>query len=170
MKIGILSDSHRSVDKNLSAVELLVKNGAKYLVHAGDFGVRENLVHLKESGLGYVVVFGNNDYHLIDLANEFNIKQEPYYFKIENTTFKLMHLPYYLSPDSDVVIYGHTHMFEVDKKVNTLYINSGEVCARNKSLSEVSMLEIFDNKYEVTYYYRNIDENEWKTKKVSFDK
>ena len=95
---------------------------------------------------------------MVDLTSNYNIKQEPYYFKIKDTTFKLMHLPYYLTPDSDVVIFGHTHIFECDYKNNTLYINPGEVCAREKPLIECVQLEIKENEYIISRYFKNINE------------
>ena len=129
-----------------------------YLVHAGDLCVEKNLKLLEESELKYIAVFGNNDRYLLDLTSNYNIKQEPYYFKIKDTTFKLMHLPYYLTPDSDVVIFGHTHIFECDYKNNTLYINPGEVCAREKPLIECVQLEIKENEYIISRYFKNINE------------
>jgi putative phosphoesterase len=170
MRIGILSDSHRREELNLDVVEHLVKSGVKYLIHAGDFGTRKNLEHLKETSLSYVTVFGNNDYHLVELAQEFNIQKEPYYFKIDDVTFKLMHLPYHLTPDTDIVIYGHTHMFELDYKGNTLYINPGEVCARNKPLSECAILEVKDDEFIVEYHYKSINSNNFEIKKESFER
>ena len=95
---------------------------------------------------------------MVDLTSNYNIKQEPYYFKIKDTTFKLMHLPYYLTPDSDVVIFGHTHIFECDYKNNTLYINPGEVCAREKPSIECVQLEIKENEYIISRYFKNINE------------
>jgi putative phosphoesterase len=170
MKIGIMSDSHRREELNIDIVEHLVKEGVEYIIHAGDFGNEENIKHIVETGLEYVVVFGNNDYHLIDLANKYNIQKEPYYLELGGASIKLMHLPYYLTPDTDIVIYGHTHMFELDKKPDTLYLNPGEVCARNKPKSECAILEIHDTKYDVEYIYKEIGSDKFKVKKESFDR
>ena len=126
MKIGILSDTHSKVKKAKASLDLLIENGAEFLVHAGDIGEKETLELLKNSGKRYVAVYGNNDAHLVQYHNNYNLVQEPYYFKIANTKFKLMHLPYYLSADSDVVIFGHTHQFEHKYQNNTLFLNPGE--------------------------------------------
>ena len=126
MKIGILSDSHLKSDYTKEVIDFLKEIKSDYLVHAGDLCVEKNLKLLEESELKYIAVFGNNDRYLLDLTSNYNIKQEPYYFKIKDTTFKLMHLPYYLTPDSDVVMFGHTHIFECDYKNNTLNINPGK--------------------------------------------
>ena len=124
MKIGILSDSHKKVELTKNAVEKLKIEGACYLVHAGDLEIEENLRILKDSGLTYISVFGNNDSNLIQHQNDYFIKKEPYYFKIKDIKFKLMHLPYYMSPDSDVIIYGHTHNFEEKLLNDKLFIKS----------------------------------------------
>jgi uncharacterized protein len=146
MKIGILSDSHLKSDYTKEVIDFLKEINSEYLVHAGDLCVEKNLELLEESGLTYVASF------------KYNIKQEPYYFKIKETKFKLMHLPYHLTPDSDVVIFGHTHVFETDYKSNTLFINPGEVCAREKPLIECAQLEIKENEYIISRYFKNINE------------
>ena len=162
MKIGILSDSHYKSDYTQEVIELLKDNSCEYLVHAGDLCIEKNLELLKESGLTYVSVFGNNDMSLIPLSNTYNIKQEPYHFKIKDTTFKLMHMPYYMNADSDIVIFGHTHMFECELKANTLFINPGEVCAREKPSIECVMLEIKENEYIINFYSRELTKKDFK--------
>jgi putative phosphoesterase len=131
MKIGILSDSHLKSDYTEDVIEFLKNEGCEYLIHAGDLCIEKNLEHLENSGLKYIAVFGNNDRNLFELSSKYNIKQEPYYFKIKEIKFKLMHLPYHLTPDADVVIFGHTHIFENDYKNNTLFVNPGEVLPGN---------------------------------------
>ncbi len=170
MKIGVLSDSHFKVEYTKEVINLLKENGAKYLIHAGDLCLEENLKLLEESGLTYVSVFGNNDMSLISISNKYNIKQEPYPFKIKETTFKLMHLPYYMTGDCDVVIFGHTHIFESEYKNNTLFLNPGEVCAREKPLVECVLLEIKDNEYIINYYSRDINKKEFLKEEIIYEK
>ena len=63
MKIAILSDSHRKIKLTDDAVNFVKSKGANYLLHAGDLEIEENLQILKDSGLLYVSVYGNNDYN-----------------------------------------------------------------------------------------------------------
>ena len=170
MKIGILSDSHLKGDFTKEVIDFLKEINSEYLVHAGDLCIEKNLQLLEESGLKYVAVLGNNDRHLLHLSSTYNIKQEPYYFKIKDTTFKLMHLPYYLSPDSDVVIFGHTHIFECDYKNKTLFINPGEVCAREKPLIECVQLEIKENEYIITRYFKNIKNTKFEKEEYIYER
>ena len=158
MKIGILSDSHLKSDYTKEVIDFLKEINSEYLVHAGDLCLEKNLELLENSGLKYIAVFGNNDRNLLNLSTKYNIKQEPYYFKIKDISFKLMHLPYHLTPDSDVIIFGHTHIFECDYKNKTLFLNPGEVCAREKPLIEFIQLEIKENEYIITRFFKNINE------------
>lgn len=170
MKIGILSDSHMKSDYTEEVITLLKEKGAQYLIHAGDLCIEDNLKLLEQSGLVYVSVFGNNDRNLIPLSNKYNIKQEPYYFKIKDIKFKLMHLPYYLSGDTDIVIFGHTHNFECEYKNKTLFVNPGEVCAREKPLIECVFLEINENEYIISYYFKNTNEQFFKKEEYKYER
>ncbi len=170
MKIGILSDSHFKSDYTKEVIDFLKQNGAQYLIHAGDLCIEQNLKYLEESGLIYVSVFGNNDLSLLSLAHKYNIKKEPYFFKIEELTFKLMHLPYYLNGDCDVVIFGHTHTFESEYKNGTLFLNPGEVCARKKPFIESILLEINKNEYIINYYLRDINKKEFEKREIIYER
>jgi len=170
MKIGILSDSHHRSDYTKEVIDFLKEKGSQYLVHAGDLCIEENLQLLKDSGLIYVSVFGNNDMGLVAVSNKYTIKQEPYYFKIKDIKFKLMHLPYHLTPDTDVVIFGHTHKFESECKNGTLFVNPGEVCAREKPLIECVFLEINENEYIITYYFKNTNKEFFEKEEYKYER
>ena len=170
MKIGVLSDSHLKCDYTKDVIDLLKNEGCEYLIHAGDLCIEKNLELLKESELKYIAVFGNNDRNLFELSSNYNIKQEPYYFKIKDIKFKLMHLPYYLTSDADIVIFGHTHIFEKDYKNNTLFVNPGEVCAREKPLIECVQLEIKENEYIIRRYFKKINENLFQKEEYNYER
>lgn len=170
MKIGILSDSHLKSDYTKEVIDFLKSQNSEYLIHAGDLCIEKNLEHLENSGLKYIAVFGNNDRNLFELSSKYNIKQEPYYFKIKETKFKLMHLPYHLTPDADIVVFGHTHIFENDYKNNTLFVNPGEVCAREKPLIECVQLEIKENEYIIRRYFKKINENLFQKEEYNYER
>lgn len=170
IKIGILSDSHLKSDYTKEVIDFLKAQKCEYLIHAGDLCIEKNLQLLEESELKYIAVFGNNDRALLSLSSKYNIKAEPYYFKIQDSKFKLMHLPYHLTPDSDIVIFGHTHEFECDYKNKTLFLNPGEVCAREKPLIECAKLEINENEYIITRYYKNKNEENFKKEEIIYEK
>jgi len=170
MKIGIISDTHSKVKKASEALDMLLENGAEFIIHAGDIEELETLELLKNCGKKYVAVYGNNDAHLVQYHNNYNLFQEPYYFKLANTKFKLMHLPFYMAPDADVIIFGHTHTFEVEFNKETLFLNSGEVCARSKPISECAMLEIQDSSYKVTHFTKTKESKEFKSTEYLYKK
>ena len=168
MKIGIISDTHKKFKKAKKALTMLLDSGAEFIVHTGDIVEVKTLELLKNCGKRYVAVYGNNDAHLVPYHNEYNLVQEPYYFKLADTKFKLMHLPFYMAPDSEVVLFGHTHIFESEFKNGTLFLNSGEVCARNKPISECAMLEIQNDTFFVTHYTREKKSDIFQEEKFSY--
>lgn len=170
MKIAVLSDSHTKVEYTKEVLSFLKEEGAQYVIHAGDLCLEANLKSLEENKLPYVSVFGNNDESLKNISHKYFIKVEPYYFKIEDIKFKLMHMPYYLSGDCDVIIFGHTHIFESEYTNNTLFLNPGEVCAREKPLIECVLLEINDHEFIVNYYSKNINEKNFKREKRNYER
>ncbi len=170
MKIGILSDSHKKTILLKEAIDHLKSLGCEILIHAGDMEEKESLEILEESGLIYTSVFGNNDFNLVQYQNDYKIHKEPYYFKIGENTFKLMHLPFYMNNDTDIIIYGHTHQFEAKYENNTLIINPGEVCARKKPLSECATLEISKKQYKITYNFKKPEDINWQHKEIIYDR
>lgn len=171
MKIAVLSDSHERSDYTKEVLDLLISKGAQYIIHAGDLVIKSNLELLKETNLPYVSVYGNNDNALFPYSSEFNIKKEPYYFKIKDVKFKLMHLPFYMSADDcDVIISGHTHIFKSEYIEKTLFLNPGEVCARDKDAIECALLEINEDEYIIDYYQRNINEKDFKIKEIRYER
>lgn len=170
MKIGILSDTHSKVKYAKDALDMLIQNGAEFIIHAGDIGEHETLELLKNSTKKYVAVYGNNDAHLVQHHNNYNLVQEPHYFKLSNTRFKLMHLPFYMTPDTEIIIFGHTHEFKSEFVNGTLFLNPGESCARNKPISECVMLEIKEKKFKVIYYTKDKKDEKFQSKKFSYDR
>lgn len=163
-KLGVMSDSHQKADLTKDAIDMLKSKGAEYLVHAGDLEIRENLELLKKSELPYVIVFGNNDWNLFEYQHDYKIHKEPYYFKIKDSKYKLMHIPNHLTPNSDIIIYGHTHIFKTEYVNNTLFLNPGELCAREKDLTECVLLEVSDESYKVNYYFKKPSDDNWQMK------
>ena len=161
MKIGIISDSHKKVKKARRAVNMLLDNGADFFIHAGDIVEPKTLDILENCGKKYIAVYGNNDAHLVEYQNRYHLVQEPYYFKLANTKFKLMHLPFYMSSDAEVIIFGHTHKFKTEFVEGSLFLNPGEICARKKPISECVMLEVLDELFIVQYYTQAKGEDEY---------
>ena len=169
MKIGIMSDTHKKLGRAKKTIDLLIENGVEFIVHAGDIVREEVLEYLEEKKIRYVAVLGNNDYHLYKITDKYNIVTEPYYFKLANKTWKLMHYPKYMFPlDTDIIVYGHTHDVDMSFNGKNLILNPGEVCARDHGFSSCMILDIKENGYLVTLFYRKVGESEWKSKIKEF--
>ena len=167
LKLGILSDSHTKTTLHQEAIKHLLDQGIDYLLHAGDIMLESHLKMLEDAPVPYVCVYGNNDSALISLHGKYNIHQEPYYFKIKEHKIKMMHLPYFMSPDADIVISGHTHIFNCSKEGETLYLNPGEVCGREKPLTECAIIEIDDGIYTIKHYFRELSQDMWKERELN---
>ena len=169
MKIGIISDTHKKIKKAKEAIGMLIDEGAKFIIHAGDIVEQEILDILEDCGVKYVAVYGNNDSHLTQHHKKYKLVQEPHYFKLAHTKFKLMHMPYYMSPDAEVIIFGHTHTFDVEfTPKGTLYLNPGESCARSKPISECAMLELKKDNFLITHYEKAKDDTKFKATEFEF--
>ncbi len=164
-----MSDTHKKLGRAKKAIDLLIENGAEFIVHAGDIVREEVLEYLEEKKIRYVAVLGNNDYHLYKIIDKYNVVTEPYYFKLANKTWKLMHYPKYMFPlDTDIIVYGHTHDVDMSFNGKNLILNPGEVCARDHGFSSCMILDIKENGYLVTLFYRKVGEIEWKSKIKEF--
>jgi len=161
MRIGLLSDTHQQTQLHREAISNLIANGAEYILHSGDIGSQNHLDILRDAQLPFVVVFGNNDHHLTSLSSTYPIYKEPYYFKIKDIKIKMMHIPIYMSADSDIIISGHTHIFDTRSINGKLFINSGEVCAREKRLSQHVIIEVSDSEWIVEYYHKHPNHKKW---------
>jgi len=163
MTIGILSDPHTRSDFQKEAIGKLLSEGAEYLIHAGDLCAEENLKQLKETGLPYAAVFGNNDTSLHSVSHRYNIRPEPWYLQIRDIRIKLMHRPHYMTPDADLVIYGHTHRFSIESHLHTLYLNPGEICAREGVFSECVLLSLQPGQWKIKHLFRRPPALSWES-------
>ena len=55
-------------------------------------------------------------------------------------------------------------------KNGTLFLNPGEVCAREKPLIECVLLEINENEYIINYYSRDIHEKYFEKKEIKYER
>lgn len=170
MKIGLLSDTHKKIDYSRQIIDHLIAEGAEFLIHCGDIVREETLMQLKNCKKRYIAVYGNNDPHLAEVHNRYNLVQEPHYFKLAGAKFKLMHLPFYMSADAEVILFGHTHTFECDFKNGSLFLNPGEACARSKPVSECAMLEVTEAAFRITQYSRGLEEERFRSRHFSFER
>ena len=137
MRVAIISDIHDNIPKLRAALRKL--DGVGEVICLGDlcspFIVRE----LGEGFSGPLhVVFGNNDgdrYRITETARNYphvRIHGEYADLEIDGRHFSINHFDHIgeaiaAAQSHDVVCYGHSHRFEVEKTGRTLVVNPGEV-------------------------------------------
>ena len=169
MKIGIISDTHKKVDFAKEVIDILIDKKVDYILHAGDIVKEEVLKYLQKSKIPYLAVFGNNDYHLLEVQHKYNLVKQPHKFKLDNLIFKITHYPTFIFPlDADVIVYGHTHTKDITYNGKNLILNPGEVCARDTGEIQFMILNIKKETYNVSFYYREIKDKKFKKQKEVF--
>jgi len=135
MKIAIISDTHDHVPHIQKAVELIKKEEARLVIHAGDFCSPFAVLPFK--GLNLVGIFGNNDgdvYRIMDKFGDINATHagELLDFKEDGIHFAVYHGTQPGITDAlvkcgtyDVVIAGHTHEKVLENNGKTIFINPG---------------------------------------------
>jgi putative phosphoesterase len=169
MKIGIMSDTHKKLGKAKKVIDYFVAENVEYIIHAGDIVDIEVLKYIKETNIEYRAVYGNNDDHLKEYEDDYNLLTQPYYFYIKNKKIKLMHIPYYLDKDEkdvDINIFGHTHIVSTYIKNTKLFLNPGETCGRDTNYSNFLILDINDDNYKLKHYFRKSKSDIWDIKEI----
>nr|WP_302597704.1 metallophosphoesterase family protein [uncultured Cellulosilyticum sp.] len=124
MKVGIISDTH-----NILREEVLQRlNECEYILHAGDFCKYEILEQLEEIAPVYGVR-GNNDKESWAERLPINLVIEINDCKI-GMAHEKKDLPQNKG-DIDLMIYGHSHQYDVYTQENVQYINPGS-CGRKR--------------------------------------
>ena len=145
MLVGVISDSHDNVPKLCAAVDLLRRQGARHLIHAGDYVALFAVKVLTQSGLPFTGVFGNNDGETegIHVLTK-DIHLSPYRLDLAGRRIVIAHdlskLPADARGDADVIVFGHTHQVLVEKGP-PLLLNPGECCGWVTGKSTVALLD-----------------------------
>ena len=73
------------------------------------------------------------------------------------------------SRERQIIAKYNTKDIEIYKN-NTLFINPGEICARNKPLTQCVLLTITQQQYIVEYYFKKPYTNNWQTKQFLYNR
>lgn len=139
MKIGIMSDTHGVLRDSFK----MYAKECDYLIHAGDVTTERCYNQLKELGVPMYMVRGN-----CDQGSWAKYLPQTLSFRIGGRMFYLLHnvsqLPFQL-PETDFVIYGHTHHYTTYERHGITYLNPGSAGqSRGEQLSMV-ILTLEDN-------------------------
>ncbi|MCH5280174.1 MAG: metallophosphoesterase family protein [Lachnospiraceae bacterium] len=152
-KIGVISDTHGLLRDEVA--EQLLDCDA--ILHAGDFDNIKVWERLNEIGMLYAVK-GNNDYAL---GNRVPCSLR---FTLYGITFFMVHdkkhIPTELK-DADVVVFGHSHMYEAYHQENILFLNPGS-CGKKRFCLPLTMviLEVAEDSGEIRVEKISLSEEE----------
>ena len=138
MKVGIISDTHdllrEEVIDNLNQCDLII--------HAGDIcnnDILERLSRITRT----VAVKGNND------KGEFEgILKEEEVIEVEGKRIYIVHEKNNINAnlgEVDIIIYGHSHKYNLEIKDNIIYVNPGSCGKRRFSLPLTMAIMNIDN-------------------------
>lgn len=130
-KIAIISDTHGLLREEVKQALA----GADAIVHAGDLDNPAILKEIQAYGETYIVR-GNNDKEWAESL------PQSLSFSIEGVRFFMVHdqkdIPKDLT-DVDVVIYGHSHKYAMDRRDDILWLNPGS-CGKRRFLQKITFV------------------------------
>lgn len=141
MKIGIMSDSHDNEENLQKAIKVLEEKDIKILIHCGDFCSPFMTKELTKFKGEVYCVFGNTDdvYRTTKISIENGIKLLGNFGEIEldNKKIAIIHdnvLAALIAESNkhDIVFYGHSHVYKIEKIKDCLLVNPGELYGKKE--------------------------------------
>jgi uncharacterized protein len=156
MKIGIISDTHDRLEKIDKAVAFFNSYPVELVMHAGDFVAPFTAQSFADLDADMVGVFGNNDGEKEGLvkayANVAKLYEPPHIQTIDGLSIVILHkdtdIEKYLK-QHDVIIYGHSHQYDIKKQNGKLIVNPGECCGYLSGMSTVAILDTKTKEAEI---------------------
>ncbi len=159
MLVGVMSDSDDHLPNIRKAIEVFVSEKVDYVFHCGDFISPFTAKIFKKLNCPVLGVYGNNDGDKYTLKEKFNclkteIHEQPYIFNIQGRKIMVLHgfrtpettkdIVYGLAETGkyNVILYGHTHSFDVEKINKTLVLNPGETCGYLTNQGTIALLNL----------------------------
>jgi len=159
LKVVIVSDSHDNLLNVSKFIAYVANIGVDLIIHLGDYISPFTLKMFSSLNARLLGVFGNNDGDklllLKSLGSVGEIYEAPLETSIDGFKTLLLHgfgsreltekIVRYLANSSgyDLILYGHTHTYNVEKYGNTVMVNPG---ALSGYLTEYPTIAIFDTK------------------------
>ncbi|MFR8089289.1 MAG: metallophosphoesterase family protein [Lachnospirales bacterium] len=142
LRVAVISDTHGVLRPNM----LKIAEGCDRIIHAGDLDNQETAERLDAMAPLYMVC-GNNDWWWR------KGRLETLRFELGGLRFFLIHdrmRIHELPPDTDVVIFGHTHRYTEERIGDVLWLNPGS-CGRARFGLPLSMavMTIQGRRYQI---------------------
>ncbi|MDG6243206.1 MAG: metallophosphoesterase [Methanolobus sp.] len=151
--IGIMSDSHDSMDAIRAAVELFNKKKVSIVLHAGDIISPFTATAFSKLDAKMYFIFGNNDGDKLLLKQKFeefgaeccgdfaDLEMKGKRIAVLHGVYEPQVNALAESGDFDIVVRGHTHHAGVTEVNETLVINPGETCGVLSGKRTVAILD-----------------------------
>ncbi len=155
MLVGIFSDTHDNLDKIKKATELFKQKGVRTVIHCGDIVAPFSAKLIDaEISVPIYVVYGNNDGEKEGLKKVFpQIAEPPLLIDIEHKIIIVAHdfaqIPADMIEKADILAAGHTHVAEITKKNDKLWINPGDCSGWLKGRASIAILDTDTLKAEI---------------------
>ncbi|MFO7881508.1 MAG: phosphodiesterase [Kosmotogaceae bacterium] len=164
MKYLVISDTHGSYDRLKKILDN--ETNFDYMIHAGDFlyhGPRnripdgyypEKLANFfKENKNRLIGVRGNCDADvdlmMMDVNSLLNVKE----FRINGLRVVVSHGHHEINTNADILIKGHTHIAELRKKSEMIFLNPGSPSLpKDDTGGSYAVMKTFNEKTELTLY------------------
>lgn len=153
MKTIFISDIHGLID-NFKKIQPIIEESDKIIILGDSFSANENRI-IGEYNPNYLFEYFNNNQdkiiyikgncdHYEDL-NKLNFPtHNQFKYEIDNKNINLIHNPNdcFSLNNNDIVIFGHTHIPEISRVGEILYINPGSLSLPK---NEVASYLIYEN-------------------------
>ncbi len=157
MIIGVTGDTHNNLKNIKNICSIFNENTTDLVFHTGDISLAKSLLVFKDLKCPLIAILGNNDIgekqSLINASKSFNCKifEEPYFKKIKNKTFSILHHPDLIDEEMiskcDYIIHGHTHRYRLDRVNECIIFNPGECAGFMKGKNQIGLINL--NKSEI---------------------
>lgn len=149
MKVGVLSDSHDNLPLLRKALEVLEKEGAELILHAGDYVAPFSVAVLAELSIPWWGVLGNNDGEILGIFQKSEGRIKAPFLELEERGYRIFVSHFYqpaklalASGHYDLVVYGHTHEAIIKEEGKTILVNPGEVCGLLSGRPTVALCDL----------------------------
>jgi len=144
MEIAIMSDSHDHIWNFRSALKLIEYMGIKHVVHLGDLISPFMLEELEPFDVTFHLIFGNNNGDQFLLFKRISAMKDKVVFhgwlgelELSGKKIGFIHDPFLARKiakcgDYDLVLYGHTHLWHIERIKKCILLNPGEIMGKKE--------------------------------------
>jgi hypothetical protein len=155
MRIGVVSDTHDRLDTLRAALQRLREAGITTLLHPGDIVAPFAAKVLAGFAGTLYVTYGNNDGERCGLKQVLpQIQDGPLRLELAGRRVLVHHALEWCRPEdlaaADVIVTGHTHEPQVERRGGKLFVNAGECCGWVTGRATFAVVELDTGEVELS--------------------